>query len=479
MRRESDTLGVLELDSDCLYGIHTARATHNFPLSGLRMDTMLIRALAEVKLACARTNARLGYLAADIAGAVETACCEIIAGEHHEHFPVDALQGGAGTSANMNCNEVVANRAGQLLGHPAGSYRVDPLHHVNRHQSTNDVFPTALRVAALHMLEELEAAIIPLQDLLQHKEQAYADVVKVGRTQLQDAVPMTFGMTFGAWAEAISRDRWRVFKCRERLRQVNLGGTAIGTGLGAPRDFILQVAQELRQVTGLRLSRAENLVDATQNADALVEVSGILKACASTLFKICSDIRLLASGPHCGLGELHIPPMQAGSSLMPGKINPVIAEAVSQAALRVMHNDGLIGTAAALGTLELNQFMPLLAHTLLDSLRLLTNAVSMLRERCLNLAEPDIAACKRHVHRSTALATVLVPHLGYARTQHILERSAREGLPVSTVAAEELEMDETAITAILAPHRMRQLGFTSEHALIRDVTDQPEPGEPA
>lgn len=460
IRTETDLLGSMSLPREALYGIHTARAAANFSLSGERMDDMLIRALAEVKLACARTNHAQGHLESSVAEAIAEACSEIRNGGHHESFVVDALQGGAGTSANMNCNEVVANRASQLLGHVPGSYVVHPLHHVNLHQSTNDVFPTAVRVAALHKLHSLETAVSALQEHLQGMEQTYADVVKVARTQLQDAVPMTFGMTFGAWAEAVARDRWRIFKCRERIRQVNLGGTVIGTGLGAPRDYILHVAQELKQVTGLRLARAENLVDATQNTDSLVEVSGMLKTCAATLLKLCSDIRLLASGPHCGLGELRIPAVQAGSTAMPGKVNPVIAEAVSQAALRIIHNDGLITAAGAQGTLELNQFMPLMAHTLLQSLSLLTNAAILLRTRCLDGAEPDTQRCAQHVSASRATAALLVPHLGYERTERLLARSVQERRPFAEVVAHDTGLSPEAVTTLLAPGNLRQLGFT-------------------
>lgn len=461
-RNESDALGTLAIPADALYGIHAARAARNFSLSGESIAEPLICALAEVKLACALTNHTLGYLPATIADAIATACTEIIRGEHRSHIITDALQGGAGTSANMNLNEVIANRAGQLLGHTPGSYHIHPLQHVNLHQSTNDVFPTALHVAALHQLTALEQEITSLQDLLQRKEQIFRDVMKVARTQLQDALPMTFGMTFGAWAEAISRDRWRIFKSRERLRQVNLGGTAIGTGLGAPREYILRVTETLRTVTGLRLTRAENLVDATQNTDRIAEVSGILKAFATNLFKISSDIRLLSSGPHCGLAELRIPAVQAGSSIMPGKINPVIAEGVSQAALRVMHNDGLIGSAVSLGSLELNQFMPLIAHTLLSSLSLLHNATIMLRDLCLADAEPDEAQCSRHLASSRSLATLLVPYIGYARTEMLLARAESTSRPFALVAAETLGVDHAALDALLSPRRMQQLGFTPD-----------------
>jgi len=471
-RTESDALGSMQLPADALYGIHTARAMNNFPLSGYRLHTLFIRAYAEVKLACARVNARLGHLDPAVAGALEAACHEMIAGLHHGQIVVDAFQGGAGTSTNMNVNEVLANRAAQLLGHAPGSGAVHPLDHANLHQSTNDTYPTALKVAVLHALKELEQPLTQLQETLQHKEQTFDHVVRLARTQLQDAVPITAGMTFGAWAEAIARDRWRIFKCRERIRQVNLGGTAVGTGLGAPRDFIFKAAEELRSITGLGISRAENLVDATQNLDPFVEVSGMLKACAVNLLKICTDARLLASGPAAGIGEMVLPAVQAGSTIMPGKVNPVIPEAVSQAALRVMSNDALIGQAAAMGNLELNQFLPLVAHALLESLHLLHNAVITLHERCLRDARPDTERCAAHLATGGALAAVLVPALGYERVEHFIQKAISTHTPLAGIVAAGLNVPREAISELLAAKKMRQMGYTAEtYAAVKGKTD--------
>lgn len=462
-RIENDQFGSVEVPCDALYGIQTVRALSNFPLSGLRLPAVFIRAYAHVKLACLRTNAALGYLAGPMVAAMETACSDLAAGKLHDHIVVDAFQGGAGTSTNMNFNEVIANRAAMLLGHAPGSdSSVHPLHHVNLHQSTNDTYPTALKVAILYELNALEAPVTEMQECLQRKEQEFADVVRLARTQLQDAVPLTAGMTFGAWAEAVARDRWRIFKCRERIRQVNLGGTAVGTGLGAPRDYILRVCDELRRITGLKLSRAENLVDATQNLDAFVEVSGMLKACAVNLLKICGDIRLLASGPLAGMGELRIPAMQAGSTIMPGKINPVIPEAASQAALRVMANDALAGHVAALGTLELNQFMPLMAHTMLESLHLLRQAVLMLHARCLSGLEPDAERCRMHLESGGALATVLVPAVGYVQAEAVARYARESGKPLVQAASELLAIPIDTIARLFSPDRMRQQGYTEE-----------------
>lgn len=488
-RTEHDQFGSLEIPADALYGIHTARAVANFPLSGYRLPAVFIRAYAQVKLACVRTNASQGYLSLPMAQALETACKELADGSHHDQIVVDAFQGGAGTSTNMNFNEVIANRAAMLMGQAAGSGpesdpasnsgsgAVHPLHHVNLHQSTNDTYPTALKVAVLHELKALERPVADLQETLQRKEQAHRNVLRLGRTEMQDAVPLTAGMTFGAWAEAVARDRWRIFKCRERIRQVNLGGTAVGTGLGAPRDYVLRVTDELRRITGLKLSRAENLVDATQNLDDFVEVSGMLKACAVNLLKICGDIRLLSSGPAAGLGELRIPAMQTGSTVMPGKVNPVIPEAVSQAALRIMSNDALAGQVAALGNLELNQFMPLMAHTMLESLHLLRQAVILLHTRCIAQAEPDAEQCREHVESGGALAAMLVPAVGYARAEAIAQAARDKGISLAQAAAEDLNMPPEAIATLLSPERMHQLGYTEETYAAFKNDDDTEGGK--
>ncbi len=363
-RTESDLLGAAPVEADALFGIHTVRARENFPLAGRPVHGELVRAYGTVKLAAALTNRDLGVWADDPAKAeaIERACRELADGLLDDAVIVDLLQGGAGTSTNMNVNEVLANRALELLGEPRGAYeRVSPLDDVNLHQSTNDTYPTALRLAAIRLLHDLEEQVVALQEAFQAKEKEFAHVVKVGRTQLQDAVLTTLGREMGAYAEALNRDRWRIYKCEERLRVVNLGGTAIGTGFAAPRQYIFRVVDTLRELTGVGFARAENLVEATQNADVFVEVSGILKACAASLLKICGDLRLLSSGPEAGIGEIRLPARQAGSSIMPGKVNPVIPEAVSQAAMLVMGHDAVIAQAVAAGSLELNPFLPLVA----------------------------------------------------------------------------------------------------------------------
>jgi aspartate ammonia-lyase len=436
-RVEKDLLGEREVPADALYGIHSVRGVENFPLSLRPVNPALIRAFGSVKLACARTNHELGWWDDAKFSAIETACSEMMEGKLNHHIVVDALQGGAGTSTNMNVNEVLANRALVLLGRKPGDYAaVSPLEDINLHQSTNDTYPSALKVAAIQSLRELEREVVALLEEFQNKEKAFAHIVKVGRTQLQDAVLITLGREMSAYAEAFGRDRWRIYKCEERLRVLNLGGTAVGTGLAAPRQYIFRVTEHLRSITGLGLARSENLIEATQNTDVFVEVSGILKACASNLLKVAGDLRLLSSGPDAGIGEIRLPPRQAGSSIMPGKVNPVIPEAVSQAAMVVMANDQAITMASSLGNLELNAFLPLIADSFLGSLDLLTNACSVFRRYCVAGLEADEERCRRHVDGATATLTALVDRIGYASAQEIAAQAAATGMGVRHVVIE-------------------------------------------
>ncbi len=463
VRIESDALGEMNIPADAYYGIHTLRAVRNFPFSGYQMHPEFIRTFAMVKQACAVANVELGHMDEKIGNAIITACKDIAFGNLHSEIIVDPFQGGAGTSTNMNFNEVIANRAIELLNGERGDYSlVHPLKHVNMHQSTNDVYPTALKVATLNLLIKLEAEVTELQQSLQIKEQEFRDVVKVGRTELNDAVPMTLGMTFGAFAEAVARDRWRIFKCRERIKKVNLGGTAIGTGLGASRDYILCAAGKLKQITGLPVSRAENLIDVTQNMDSFVEVSGFLKAYAVNLIKISSDLRLLASGPATGLGEIKLPTLQAGSSIMAGKVNPVMPEAVTQISLKVIGNDQTITLAASMGQLELNHLLPLLAHSLLESLTLLINATKSFSENCIAGITADHDRCKKHVEKSYALATVLVPVLGYERVEKILTDAKKSGRTIREELVHQKIASLKEIDEILSPNRLCKLGYEAD-----------------
>ena len=461
IRTEQDSLGTFAVPEGALWGIHTQRALENFPLTGRPVHPALLRAMGLVKLAAAQTNYRLGSWKDDQAQAeaIFAACREMAEGFLGDALPVDALQGGAGTSTNMNVNEVLANRALELLGLARGDYgRISPLNDLNLHQSTNDVFPTALKVAALGLLDRLEQQVVAVQEAFQQQEQRWAHVVKVARTELQDAVLTTVGRSFGAFAEAINRDRWRIAKCHERLRVINLGGTAIGTGLAAPRRYIFEVVDTLRELTGLNLARAENLVEATQNADVFVEVSGILKAHATSLLKICADLRLLSSGPDAGLAEINLPKRQAGSSIMPGKINPVIPEAVSQAAMLVIGNDAALTLACASGNMELNPFLPLVALTLLDTLDLLTNANAILWQHCVAGITVNEARCAQQVENSTATATALVPALGYEQAALLAQKAAETGASVRALAQEQ-GINDTQFDQLTSATAVCRLGF--------------------
>jgi len=465
-RTETDALGSRDLPDDALHGIHTLRAIENFPLLGHPVHHALARAFGAVKLAALRTNLVLGYLPDNAASAaLERACLELLDGSLAPAIVVDALQGGAGTSTNMNVNEVLANRALEILGRPRGSYDVvSPANHANLHQSTNDTFPTALRIAAIWGLRDLERAVLGLQEAFQGRERAFAHVVKIGRTEYQDAVLTTLGREMGAYAEALSRDRWRLAKCEERLRVVNLGGTAIGTGLAAPRDYIFRVIDTLREVTGLGLARAENLVEATQNADVFVEVSGLLKALASSLIKISGDLRLLSSGPDGGLGELRLPARQAGSSIMPGKVNPVIPEAVTQAAILTLAHDQALTMAVSMGSLELNPFLPLVAHCLLVNFDVLAGACTVFRSHCVEGIVADEAACRRHVENGTASATALVPAIGYARAEALVALARAQGTGLKDTAVGGGFVTAEQFDACTSAEAVSRLGFTVPRA---------------
>jgi aspartate ammonia-lyase len=460
-RTEHDFLGSLEIPAQALYGIHTARAMINFSIACRPVNPELVKAYGWVKLACFRVNKELGYFDDDEkAQAIEEACREMAEGLLTGWIRVDALQGGAGTSTNMNVNEVIANRALQLMGRTPGAYNlISPLDDINLHQSTNDTYPTALKLAAILLLRQLEQAVLELQEAFQQKEKKMAGVVKIGRTQLQDAVLTTLGREMAAYAEAFNRDRWRIYKCEERLRAVNLGGTAIGTGLGAPRPFIFRVTDRLRELTNTSLARAENLMECTQNTDVFVEVSGILKACASNLYKVSNDLRLLASGPDGGLGEINLPAVQAGSSIMPGKVNPVIPESVAQAAMQVVANDHLLTQACMSGNLELNQFMPAIAGALLNSLQTLTQAAGSLHRNCIAGITANIENCRSRVLNSTAIITALIPRLGYEKCSAVLQEAQQKGLSVRDIVIGQQYLDQASFEQLISPEAVNKLGF--------------------
>ncbi|MDR2658851.1 MAG: aspartate ammonia-lyase [Spirochaetaceae bacterium] len=451
-RTEKDFLGELKLPAGALYGIETQRARNNFALSYKTVNPRLIRAIIVIKKAAALAMIKTGGAAKDTMGgsesggtegggesakfhAIAEACDKLLSiGEkngsdengneaaYNELFIVDALQGGAGTSTNMNVNEVIANTALKILGKKPGDYKiVDPIDDVNRFQSTNDVYPTALRIAAIQQLRSLSNSCAELQESLQIRENDFASIKKLGRTELMDAMPVSLGGEFGAWAQAIARDRWRLYKMEERLRQINTGGQAVGISGKEQRIFRFTMIEELRRLTGIGLAAAEYPMDITQNNDVFVEASGLLKALAVNIMKISNDLRLMNSGPRGGFGEIRLAPLQTGSTIMPGKVNPVICEMAIQAAIKVMANDQAVTMAASHGEFELNPFLPLIADSLLGSLSLLERTSRILRTHCIELLTADESACAAHLENSLAFAYARINELGYRSLGQIIK----------------------------------------------------------
>ncbi len=457
-RPEYDLLGRLDLPLDCPWSIHTERARQNFPPLTRAVHPAIIQAYLDVKLACSRANAELGYLTALQAEAIGLAIGELRRDASPERFPLDALQGGAGTSLNMNLNEVIARLATQRGGqHDSTDGTILALEHVNLHQSTNDTFPTALKIAAIRGVRAAGQALAALQGALQRREQAFADIPSLGRTELMPAVPMLLGAQFGGMAEAAGRDRWRTAKCEERLRVVNLGGTAVGTGIAAPRRYIFLAVETLRTLTGLGLARGENGPGETANADVLVEVSGILKAAAVNLHKLAGDLRRLHA-----LGEIRLPPVQAGSSLMPGKVNPVLCEWAIAAAIQIKAHDQIITDCAALGTHQIIEFLPTLAESLLTSTDLLTAVANRLATHVDGITA-DAAVCRRHLEAGETIMTALVPQLGYTRATALLQRYHRQPDGTGSLRAfAESELGAAAVARSLQPQTLNALGFNDD-----------------
>lgn len=401
------------LVNNIYYGQQTLSAIDNFRLENKKTNMELIYAMVIVKKAVAKTYIKLD-INKDIYQAIDVACDYILKGKYNDFFVVEALQGGAGTSTNMNVNEVIASVALDIIGEDIHKYDIiHPLDDVNKGQSTNDVYPTALRIACIKQLRVLSDECAKLQEALQNKEQEFADIEKIGRTQLMDAVKITLGEEFGAYAQCIARDRWRIYKIEERLRQVNIGGTAIGNSINANRQYMFEVIEQLRQLTGMGLARAEYPIDITQNNDVFVEVSGLLKALAVNLSKIAGDLRLMNSGPNGGIGEIRLKPMQMGSTIMPGKVNPVIPEMITEVAMKVMSNDYAITMAASRGEFELNAFLPLIADCILENLSILINGVRIFREKCIEVLMADEDRCRDNLNKTYWFATEYVPILGY------------------------------------------------------------------
>jgi aspartate ammonia-lyase len=457
MRVEHDLLGEREVPDDALYGVQTLRALENFAITGvpLREFPALIEAVAAVKEAAAIANAQLGLLPQALCDLIVRAAGEIRAGRHHEHFLVDMIQGGAGTSTNMNANEVIANRALELSGHSRGEYQfVHPNNHVNLSQSTNDVYPTAVKLALHTVIEELRHAMKDLAAAFLTKGDEFSPFLKMGRTQLQDAVPMTLGQEFTAFGHTILEDVERLGEAQALIRDMNMGATAIGTGINAPRGYADAVRTELSRITGLALITAPDLVEATADTGSFVQLSGVLKRCAVKLSKICNDLRLLSSGPRAGFGEINLPAMQPGSSIMPGKVNPVIPEVVNQVCFDVIGGDVTVTMAAEAGQLQLNVFEPVIAYRLLGGISSLTNACTVLRERCVTgiTANPD--RMRQFVENSIGIVTALVPVIGYEVSTDIAREALASGRGVYDLVMERGLMTRTELDRALNPEAM-------------------------
>lgn len=456
-RIEQDSVGSLPVPADAYYGIHTLRAQENFPITGHRMLFLFVQQIALVKKAAAITNKEGGFLPADKADAIVWACDRILAGEHQEDFFIDAMQGGAGTSANMNVNEVVANIAIEHLGGALGDYSIiHPNDHVNMAQSTNDVIPSAAKLTTLVLARALMKELSKLKAALEEKANAFDHILKMGRTQMQDAVPMRLGQSFAAFAAAIGRDIHRLEDSLDAMRVLNMGATAIGSGINVPPAYFNKICPTISALFGEKLTQAGDLFDATQNIDGFVEVSGALKSCAVNLSKMANDLRLLSSGPRTGFGEINLPPRQNGSSIMPGKINPVIPEIVNQAAFLVIGHDVTITIAAQAGQLELNAFGPVIFYQLFEAFLTLAGAVDSLTRFCIRDLTANEDRCRELVDASVGVVTALVPHIGYKEASRIAHEALDTGLPVKDIVLRDGIMDEKTLTQILDPHRLTE-----------------------
>lgn len=456
-RLEHDLLGERAVPDERYYGIQTLRALENYQISGIPIShyPAFIRSLAYIKQAAALANRQLGLLDETICRAIVQACEKILAGEFQNEFVVDVIQGGAGTSTNMNANEVIANVALEIAGHRKGEYQfIHPLNHVNMSQSTNDVYPTALRLTLSILLDDLMSAMRYLQDALALKGKEFADVIKMGRTQLQDAVPMTLGQEFEAYAIMVGEDIQRVREAQALIHEINMGATAIGTGLNAHPDYARIVTEKLRELTGIPVVKSENLVEATQDAGAYVQLSGVLKRVAVKLSKICNDLRLLSSGPRAGLNEINLPPMAPGSSIMPGKVNPVIPEVVNQVAFEVIGNDITVTMAAEAGQLELNVMEPVIAYNLFTSIDMLGRACRTLTDRCIRGITANRERTRKMVEQSIGLVTALNPIIGYEKSTEIANEALHTGRAVYDIVLEKGYLTKEQLDDILSPENM-------------------------
>lgn len=467
-RSEKDLLGTKEVPKDAYYGIQTLRAVENFPITGYPPHKELIRAFGYVKKAAAIANKEVGVLNPRISDAIVMAAEEVIDGKLHDQFIVDLIQGGAGTSFNMNANEVIANRAIELLGGEKGQYSiVSPNTHVNMAQSTNDAFPTAIHIAVFNLSMGLIVVLEELKESLRRKESEFDGIIKMGRTHLQDAVPIRLGQEFGAYARVIGRDITRIKQSVQHLGEVNMGATAVGTGLNAKPEYIKRVVEILNEITGLPLVNADNLVDATQNTDSYTEVSSSLKILAINLSKIANDLRLMASGPKTGINEINLPARQPGSSIMPGKVNPVMAEVINQISFQVIGNDHTISLASEAGQLELNVMEPVLVFNLLQSLSILQNGVRVFTKYLIDGITANTEHCKQLVEGSIGIVTAINPHVGYEVATQVAKEALETGKSVREICLENGLLTEEELDIILDTIEMTEPGISGERLLTR------------
>lgn len=465
-RTEKDSIGEKKVPEDVYYGVQSLRAAENFHITGLNMHPEIINSLAYIKKAAAITNCEIGILDKDRATAIVQACDEIIEGKFHKDFIVDPIQGGAGTSLNMNANEVIANRAIEILGGKKGDYSVvNPNDHVNCGQSTNDVIPTAGKMTSLRLLRVLKEELLRLHKAFAQKAEEFDHVIKIGRTQMQDAVPIRLGQEFHAYSVAVLRDINRMDKAMDEMRFLNMGGTAIGTGINADKVYLNRIVPNLVEVSGMDFVQAFDLIDATQNLDPFVAVSGAIKACAVTLSKIANDLRLMSSGPRAGFGEINLPPKQNGSSIMPGKVNPVIPEVVNQVAFNVIGNDITITMAAEAGQLELNAFEPIIFYCMFQSIDTLAYAVRTFVDNCVSGITANEERCEELAENSIGLITAISPHVGYQKAADIAKKALKTGKSVRSLILEEDLMSKEELDCILNPVNMTEPGISGKNFL--------------
>ena len=454
MRKESDSIGVLDVPENAYYGVQTLRGFENFQITGIKMHPLFIKNITKIKKAAARVNGRYGYVNLEITKAIIRACEEVLDGKMQGDFITDAVQGGAGTTVNMNVNEVIANRATELLGGKKGEYLCHPNDHVNCSQSTNDVIPTAGKLTVLDLADNLLSELDKLIVAFEKKAKEFDSVIKMGRTQLQDAVPIRLGQEFQAYASVLKRDYRRIKLALSEMYIVNIGGTAIGTSVNVGRDYLNNIVSELSKESNRELTKADDLIDATQNLDGFVAVSGSLKACAVNLSKISNDLRLMSSGPKTGLAEIVLPAKQNGSSIMPGKVNPVIPEVVSQVAFLVIGNDMTIAMAAEGGQLELNAFEPVIFYKLFESLTCLANAIHTLTVNCVVGITANREHCEELVYGSVGIITALCPYLGYKKSAELAKEALKKNIPIKDLMWQYGLMEKGRLDKILDPYAM-------------------------